>query len=155
MNIYQVKNENYDKMIDAITKRILNLGSQSERKWGKLNVCEMLQHCILHLNLNSQNKKRIVKIDKIAKVYILHFRIKYIKNLPTVPQINIKKKEISVPKCIETLKEDLIKEIKIKYIEYSTLNKAVYHPFFGKLSYNEFILLNLIHIDHHLVQFGN
>jgi hypothetical protein len=149
-----MKNDNYNKKISEITKRILDLGYQSERKWGKLNVCEMLQHCILHLRMNYQNTKGIIRFDKIAKLYILYFRIDYIKNLPTVYQINIKKKNISVPVCIESLKKELIQEIKIRLIENSDLNKVVYHPFFGKLSNKEYIHINLIHIDHHLVQFG-
>ena len=141
--------ENNNELIEMINK----LTPDTKRQWGKMNVSQMLAHCIVafRIALGEQKLKR-------AFIGILFGR------LARRMLVNDK----SFKKSLATAKEFIINgdknfdEEKLKLISYvnrfadegeNILTKEA-HPFFGKLTTTEWDGLMWKHLDHHLRQFG-
>lgn len=138
---------------DDILNRLDQLHPDSKPMWGKMSVSQMLAHCIVPTKISTGDipgKRNIIGIlfGKIAKKRMVSeepFR----KNLPTDPSF-IVKHDPDFYKSQQELKA-LIEKL------YSTdKNELVQrkHPFFGKLTVDEWGLLNYKHFDHHLRQFS-
>lgn len=132
--------------------RIENLQTDSRAIWGKMNVAQMLEHCQKPI-LVSQGKLPIKRsfigflFGKLAKKSLLnkhHFK----KNLPTDSNFIIKN-DSDFEKSKKYL-IDLVKELENGQLSFNNEN----HPFFGKMSKEEWHILTTKHLDHHLRQFG-
>ncbi len=141
--------------INELKSRIDNLGPTATANWGKMNIYQMLRHCIenefvllkeqryptrfLGRIIGKRALKPILKNDKELK-----------QNLPTHPQLKFEK----VYTTIEHLKKLWINALE----QYTTKSSADYndfiHPFFGKMSKQEIDIFAYKHVDHHLRQFG-
>ena len=138
---------------DQLIARLKNLSPGSQPLWGTMDVSQMLSH--------ANEPLLVLKGDKVLKFTFLgmlfggYLKKKYLKersfgkNLPTHVQFKVTDKkqfESELEKLIKTML--LIKE---KGTAIITKHK---HPFFGKMTADEWGNMMYIHTDHHLKQFG-
>ena len=134
-----------------LIQRINTLNENSNAQWGKMNVSQMLKHCIKFEEMILG--KQIYKQSFIGKIFgktglknFLKNEDPMGKNLPTVPGFKI----------IDT--GDIVSE-KAKWIalieeEAHNSNKEIVHPFFGNVTREQIGQLAYKHTDHHLRQFN-
>ena len=138
---------------DEVLRRLELLQSDSPARWGKMNVSQMMAHCIVPIKvaLGEQQVKRTLvglMFGKMGKRMVLKdepFR----QGLPTdpsfvikyQPDFNEKKQELktSIEKLLTTDKKAMEQRP---------------HPFFGRMTIEEWGTLGYKHLDHHLRQFG-
>ena len=143
-----------DQDKNELLKRIEKLSPASPAVWGKMNVSQMLTHCVEGIKLpTGEIKSRRVPfpiniLGKLLKSKILEggdLR----KNSPTAPEL-----KISDTKDFEKEKVRLIAAVNELYARGEAGIKQEVHPFFGKMTQKEWGILNYKHLDHHLRQFG-
>lgn len=136
-----------------LTERINKLTPGTQRVWGTMDVNQMMAHCSVGLQVTLGEVKRthglIGKLfGGFAKRSALgpqHFK----KGLPTDPAYVVKDK-----REFEQERQKLLGLIKrLTESEPQSFHRAV-HPFFGKMSSDEWNILNYKHLDHRLRQFG-
>ena len=136
-----------------IINRINLLMVDSKNEWGKMNVSQMLKHSQQPLLVAFGDKKLKrglmgILFGTMAKKTLLKpgdFK----KNLPTDPSFLVKDQ-----KEFEEEKQKLIELVKrFAASGPSSISKDP-HPFFGKLTLEEWDTLQIKHLDHHLRQFG-
>ena len=138
---------------EIIISRINKLSPESKAVWGKMTVDQMLSHCqapmdVAFGNLQLRSNFFMQLIGKIFKNKIINSK-EFKKNSPTAPDF-IRKGSYD----FEKTKKELIEKIN----QFSALNekaiKNTKHPFFGELTFDEWDKLQIMHLDHHLKQFG-
>ncbi len=133
-----------------IKDRLNKLTSESPRKWGKMDVSQMLYHCQLPLNISlgkGNMKKQFFPLAFLFKKSLYNDK-PWRQNLPTAKSFIIT--EI---KNFETEKYELEKLVD----EFHTKkNKTQWdpHPLFGKFTPQQWGQMQYKHLDHHLKQFG-
>jgi hypothetical protein len=136
-----------------ILNRIDELHPNSKPMWGKMSVSQMLAHCIKPTKISSgeiEGKQRLIgKLfgSMAKKQMLIDGPMK--KNLPTDASFIVK----SDPDFYESQKE-LKEAIQSLYETDKTALLHRKHPFFGKMTVDEWGVLNYKHYDHHLRQFG-
>ena len=136
-----------------LVARLNKLTPESKALWGKMSVSQMLAHLQqpLKVSLGEKKLKRSLVgflFGKMSKKRMLG-QDKFSKNLPTDPNFLIK----------DDRDFEHERAITIEYLTRLTsggrdvLTKEA-HPFFGKMTENDWDKLNWKHIDHHLRQFG-
>ncbi|MBD0331521.1 MAG: DUF1569 domain-containing protein [Chitinophagaceae bacterium] len=138
---------------DEFISRIERLQQTSTPRWGKMNAVQMLAHCQAPFRVcfgELQLKQSLIgKIfGPMAKRKLLSAK-PFGKNLPTA-------KEFIVPdrKDFEEEKNSLIQQIRRFSLGGHEVVKNFQHPFFGKMTPDEWGALSAKHLDHHLQQFG-
>ena len=138
---------------NEIVNRIDQLHPDSKPMWGKMSVSQMLAHCIVPTKISTGDipgKRNIFGIlfGKIAKKRMVTEE-PFKKNLPTDPSFVVKHNPdfYESQRELKTLIEKLYNTDKNELLQRK-------HPFFGKLTVQEWGLLNYKHFDHHLRQFG-
>lgn len=137
-----------------LVDRINKLTPNSERKWGKMTVAQMLAHCSVTYEFVYEDIHPLPNpiMRLLLKLFVKNSvvnEVPYKKNLKTAPEFIIKE-----TKDFETEKNRLINYIKRtqelgeKYFD----NKE--SRSFGKLSVTEWNNMFYKHLDHHLQQFG-
>lgn len=136
---------------EEVINRINTLNENSKPQWGKMNIYQMLRHCILWeemLLCKTKYKQSILGrlVGKMALKDMLNDEpLKT--NLPTVPSF-----KMTGNGDIKAAKEEWIRLLE----EYVTReNFGFVHPFFGKLSADQAGRMAYKHIDHHLRQFNS
>ena len=147
-------NSIYDKTSnDAMIARINKLTPESKPVWGKMNVAQMCKHCSLAINIAFS--KGNLKVNFLIKILgkMLKKKVFYGgdmgKNSPTAKEFIIKE-TIDFKKA----KEELIYDFSRFADEGKTVIKTMNHPFWGKMTYEDWDALMWKHVDHHLKQFG-
>lgn len=148
-NIYDAKEaQNY---ID----RINNLSSETQRKWGKMSVDQMLAHCNVAYELAFEPEKH-KKPGAIAKFLLKTFvksktvnEIPYKQNLPTGPMFIVKGDQ-----DFDYEKKRLIGFIQKTQQMGAEGFEGKENPSFGKLTAQEWNNIFAKHLNHHLDQFG-
>lgn len=130
--------------------RINELTEGSKRKWGKMEVAQMLAHCCLPLKqaLTTQYHGSGNLLLKLIFKKKLYDDSPHKKNLPTAKQFII-----NDSRDFETEKNNLLallREVHKRGIAYSWGN----HPTFGVLTPEQWGMSFYKHLDHHLQQFG-
>jgi len=147
-------NSIYDKAsIDTMISRINNLTPESQPLWGKMNAAQMLQHCKLASDVAFGNQN--LKINPLMKLLgkMLKNKVFYggglKKNSPTA-------KEFIIPSNFdfEEAKNGFISNLNKFANEGKSAIKLMNHPFWGKLTYEDWDALMWKHTNHHLEQFG-
>lgn len=147
-------NSIYDKASnDAIIVRINKLSAESKPLWGKMNAAQMCQHCSIAIDiaLGTGNLKVNFLMKLLGK--LLKKKVFYGgdmgKNSPTA-------KEFIVTKSLdlEKTKSEFIERYRRFAIEGTAAIKTMNHPFWGKMTYEDWDALMWKHVDHHLRQFG-
>ncbi len=140
--------------VKGILERIEKLTSNTEKKWGKMDVAQMLAHlnAFLETGLNLNIEKRMF----IGRVLGRFFKSRYVskkqfsKNSPTG-----KNYIINDPKDFEREKSKAIALVKQFYENGPEKCTKQPHQFFGKLTPNEWAIVQWKHFDHHLRQFNS
>jgi hypothetical protein len=133
-----------------IINRINKLTPDTKAQWGKMSVSQMMAHCTeaLRSAYGELKLKRTIfgmLMGPIAKKSVLSDK-PYKHGLPTDKHFVIKD-----DKNFDEEKTKLISYVK-KFDE-SSLSKDA-HPFFGKMTIEQWDKLMSKHLDHHLKQFG-
>lgn len=137
---------------DELIARINTLNESNTAQWGKMNIYQMLKHCILYeeMMLGKIKYKRAFLGRLFGKMALPEFikdesPIK--RNVPTLPELKIRENNGNV--AVEKNKWiTLIKE----YAHSSS--PGIVHSFFGKLTKEQVGYLAYKHTDHHLRQFN-
>lgn len=139
---------------EAVIKRINNLSSGTNPKWGKMSVDKMLAHCnvayeMVYTDKHTKPKGLKRMLVKLLIKPLVTSEKPYKKNGQTAPQFLIKDE-----KNFETEKERLINFLKkTQSLGENHFDNKESHSF-GKLTTNEWNNLFYKHLDHHLNQFG-
>jgi hypothetical protein len=136
----------------VIIDRINNLTPNSTPLWGKMTVSQMLKHCQAPIDVafgTLQLKPNFIFqiMGKFFKNSIIKKEFK--KNSPTVPNF-IYKSEYNFKES----QQDLIEKVRKFSTKGTSIIKNPKHPFFGKMTFEEWDILQYKHLDHHLNQFG-
>ena len=136
---------------NSVKERINKLTPDNPPLWGKMNVAEMLAHLqrpILVAFGELKLKRGLLGFlfGKIAKKQMLADK-PFKKNMPTVKEFKVAAEDFANEKnillsCIDRFNEGP-----------QIITKAA-HPFFGKMTLEEWDMLQWKHLDHHLRQFG-
>lgn len=147
-------NSIYDKASsEVMITRINNLTSESQPLWGKMSVDQMLHHCKLATDVAFGNQD--LKINFLMKLLgkMLKKKVFYGgdmgKNSPTAKEFIITEHF-----DLEKVKSELIANFSRFAFEGTSSIKLMDHPFWGKMTYEDWDALMWKHTDHHLRQFG-
>lgn len=136
-----------------IVERLMKLTPESSPLWGKMNVAQMFAHCTEAFNipLSSQRPNRSLMgllFGGMAKKMILSPK-PYKHNLPTDKSFIIKdQRDFNVEK------QNLMTVMAKFYSGGPNHLGNMVHPFFGKLTAQEWGIAMHKHLDHHFSQFG-
>ena len=136
----------------SIQDRINKLTADSKPLWGKMNVSQMLAHLqpTMLVSFGELELKGGIMgflFGKIAKKKIVT-KEPFKQNIPTLKQFKV------VPKDFETERNALLTCLNRFKTEGPKIFTTKPHPFFGKLTVEEWNMLQWKHLDHHLQQFG-
>jgi hypothetical protein len=132
----------YDKAENAqIITRIESLTPSSKAIWGKMSVDQMMKHT---------NDAMIVAFgEKTLKInFLMRFLGRMMKNSPTAPEF-IYKENFN----FETVQKELIDNFSRFAFGHEAIT-VTDHPFWGKMTFEDWDKLMWNHMDHHLRQFG-
>ena len=138
---------------NEILKRIHHLNSTSQPLWGKMSVSQMLAHCQQPLKVGFGELK--LKRTLIGILFGSMAKKKFMgeggfgKNLPTDKSFIFKE-----DKNFEEEKARLVQLIQRFAADGPNGLTDAIHPFFGKMTPDEWSILSWKHLDHHLTQFG-
>ena len=138
---------------NEILQRMDALTPQSQRKWGKMEVAQMLAHCkeAFRVPLSDKKMPRLF-IGRMLSWMIkskMHNESPWKKNLPTAPDFLIKDQ-----RNFDDEKGELTGLISNFYTAGPGNVGKFPHPFFGKFTQEQWGKSMYKHLDHHLVQFG-
>ncbi|MFT3911643.1 MAG: DUF1569 domain-containing protein [Ferruginibacter sp.] len=138
---------------DELIYRINTLNENSTAQWGKMNVYQMLRHCILCDEMFLGDKKyKQVFLGRLFGKKTLNGFLKdekpLKKNEPTSPDFKVTETSGE----IEIEKKKWIALV-ASYAGYS--NNDFVHWFFGKMTREQIGQFDYKHIDHHLRQFNS
>lgn len=143
----------FDKVTrDGLIDRINSLSENNTAQWGKMNVFQMLKHCTKweEMALGKVLYKQVFLGKLFGKMGLKDFLSNedpFKKNVPTMPEFKIKELHGNVA----GQKQQWIALMQ----QYETAsNENIVHPFFGKLTKEQWGQLAYKHTDHHLRQFG-
>ncbi len=138
----------------AIVQRINYLTPQGKRRWGKMNLPQMLQHCAIQLKLALGNlpgtKPESTFLFRTAVVrWLSLYIIPWPKGFETPSVMNMLTNNMSV-ESLDIEKAQLL-DLLQQIIQKQSLAR---HPFYGLLSKKDWGRLIWVHLDHHLKQFS-
>jgi hypothetical protein len=136
-----------------IMRRLNKLTPQSQRKWGKMDVAQMLAHTTQPFKVPLSKKK----IPRIFLGRLLGWIIKsklyndspWKQNLPTSPDFLIKDQRV-----FDGEKHNLTEMIEAFHKAGPDGISKFPHPFFGRFTPDQWGKSMYKHLDHHLKQFG-
>lgn len=137
---------------NELISRIQKLTPESKALWGKMTVDQMLSHCIAPIDvafgdLELKTNPIMAFLGKIMKNKIINSP-EFKKNSPTAPAF-IKTGTYD----FTATQNELINKIQ-KFTTGTQVIKTNKHPFFGKMSTEDWDKLQWKHLDHHLRQFN-
>jgi hypothetical protein len=147
-------NSIYDKASnDAMIARINKLTPETKALWGKMNAAQMCKHCSTAIEVAFG--KEDLKVNFLMRLLgkMLKKKVFYggelKKNSPTA-------KEFIFPDTVdfEQSKAAFIANYSKFASEGKEAIKTMNHPFWGKLTYEDWDALMWKHTNHHLEQFG-
>ena len=136
-----------------IISRLQQLRPDAQALWGKMNVAQMLAHCQVPLQVaygDVKIKRRFIGwlFGRIAKKKLSSDK-PWDKNMPTDPEFIMKSEH-----DFDTEKNKLIPLVQRFALAGPDGITKDPHPFFGKLTSEEWDRLQWNHLNHHLGQFG-
>ncbi len=141
-----------EKVRSELIHRITELNKDSKPNWGKMEVGQMIKHCVLwnEMAIGRITSKRTFSgfiFGKLALRKLIKDEKPVPKNMPTIPFLIIKDHEGD----IESDKKKWIAQMN----EYGQLDDyKIIHPFFGEMNKDQIGALVYKHTDHHLRQFN-
>lgn len=147
-------NSIYDKASNnSMIARINKLTPESKALWGKMNAAQMCRHCAIAIDIAFG--KGDLKVNFLMKLLgkMLKKKVFYGgemgKNSPTAKEFII-----TEDLDLEKTKAELITNFSRFASEGKSVIKTINHPFWGKMTYEDWDALMWKHTDHHLKQFG-
>jgi hypothetical protein len=138
---------------DSLVQRLHALQPDARRQWGTMAPAQMLRHCALALETGSGD--RPMKQALIGKILMPLFKKKILdaphlkKGSPTDPTFIVK------DECDFAAERTRLLTLIERFVQRGPAAAATQtHPFFGRLSGDQWGELMYKHIDHHLQQFG-
>ena len=136
---------------DELISRIQTLNDSNKAQWGKMNIYQMVHHCVLceelYLGRMKQSRAFMGRIfGKISLKNILNEKKAFPQNAPTADIFIVKEQSGN----IEAEKEKWIALIN----EYRSYPGDYVHWFFGKMTKDQVGWFVYKHDDHHLRDFG-
>ena len=136
----------------GVISRLQKLQPQIQPLWGKMNAAQMLAHCNVAFQMYFGEKK----IKRVWLGYLFGSMIKkkilsdkpWSKSLPTPNEL-----VVADERHFEEEKEQLVQWIS-RFVQEARRIPPPEHPFFGKMTHDEWGLHAYKHTDHHLRQFG-
>jgi Protein of unknown function (DUF1569) len=141
----------------TITQRINSLSQQSKRRWGKMNVEQMLAHCSDQIRLALAQKQPHEQPNFFNRNVMKYFGLW----LPRIPLRNLKAPVDMNQKFYGTASSNISTEQQNLIELISTFRTAKEnfkfqsHPMYGKLNRKQWGRFMYVHIDHHLRQFNS
>ncbi|HEX6642954.1 MAG TPA: DUF1569 domain-containing protein [Thermoanaerobaculia bacterium] len=138
---------------DEILQRIAALRPETTRQWGKMDPAQMLCHCAIALESGSGD--RPMKQKLIGKLLMPFIRKSILgpkpfsRNGPTDPTF-----VVADTRDFAKERDRLIQLIQRFTERGESAAGSQTHPFFGKMTGNEWGAVMYKHLDHHLQQFG-
>ena len=134
----------------AIVDRINKLTPESQRRWGKMDVAQMLAHVQLPISCayGTHQVKPMFFMRVLGPLFkgVLYNEKPYKQGLPTDPSY-----VVVDTKNFETEKQALLGKLTRFSPGAIVVEK---HPVWGKLSKDQWSKATWKHLDHHLTQFG-
>lgn len=137
---------------NEILLRLNKVQANTPAQWGKMNASQMMTHCQRPFEVFFGEKKLKHSLigmlfGRLAKKQLFTDK-PWKKSLPTAPDFVVKD-----AREFEKEKARLVQLINRITMEGHSTTPPV-HPFFGKMSLEEWSTLGYKHMDHHLRQFG-
>lgn len=138
----------------AIVQRLSKLNPRSPRKWGAMNINQMIVHCGIQLKLGmgliqqSEYEGSAIMRTVIGRWLFLYV-IPWSKGLPTPSKMNI----LTMKPIVEEFESERKDLIDLLY-QVQSCTALRPHPFFGEMNRQDWGRLIWKHLDHHLKQFG-
>ena len=137
----------------GFTSRIGQLKPNSQRQWGKMNVAQMMAHC--SITLEQCLGERTVPRTFLGRILGPLVKSSLTNDKPLKQNIPTDKSFIvSDDQNFETQRERFTKLLTRFSQKGADGMQGRAHPFFGKMSPEEWSSLQVKHTDHHLRQFG-
>jgi|WetSurMetagenome_2_1015567.scaffolds.fasta_scaffold421861_2 hypothetical protein len=138
---------------DVLVRRLLGLQPTSPRQWGKMTVSQMLAHCSVSFEVPCGDiVKKQTLLGRVVTPILrpMVFGLKpFGRNAPTDPDYRI-----TDDRDFEKERARLSALIDRFCSRGPAAAAGVVHPFFGRLSSEEWGRLLYKHLDHHLRQFS-
>lgn len=138
----------------VLVSRIQALKPDSQRKWGKMNVAQMLAHCNVGFELAYESKhpapgrfKRFMLKTFVKKGVVNE--VPYKKNSPTASVFKVASEQNFIVE-----QQRLISFLERTHNLSSAHFEGKAYVSFGRLTSTEWNNLFAKHLDHHLTQFG-
>ncbi|RXK58477.1 DUF1569 domain-containing protein [Lacibacter luteus] len=148
----EIKNMFDKQAFEEIQQRLQNLTIHHQRQWGKMTAAQMLTHCkeAYKVPLTSKPLKRN-PISYIGWLFrpILYNSKPYRQSLPTAPNFIVKDE-----RDFEKEKAEMLSITKAFHEKGAAGVGDKVHPFFGKMTAEQWGKSMWKHLDHHLRQFG-
>ncbi|HXS35933.1 MAG TPA: DUF1569 domain-containing protein [Flavipsychrobacter sp.] len=139
--------------VNKILRRIEMLTPVTPRRWGKMNVAQMMAHCAECMEMAMGNKK--VQRSLIGRLVGPMLKHKVLDENPLDKNLPTDKDMLMVgPKDFAQEKQRLMDNIKRFTAAGRQGIPSHAHPFFGKMTTEEWARSACKHLDHHLQQFG-
>lgn len=139
-----------------IVERINRLTPAAQRQWGKMNLNQMLYHCVTGFEIvyNDRPATPVKKpgwlAGKLIRFFILNTNMESPREKINIyHEMNVVEQNID-PKNFEEEKARLLDAVKA-FPAKATKNP---HPFLGEFTTENWARLLYHHLDHHLKQFG-
>ncbi len=147
----EIKNLFDPAVKQEIINRINSLTPQTERKWGKMDVAQMLAH--LQVPMGVALGTHTVKGNWLMRLILPLFKKALYDEKPWKQGLPTDKTFVmtGTPKDFEKEKATLLEMIG-RFTEANMINEK--HPVFGKLTKEQWSKATWKHIDHHMKQFG-
>ncbi len=150
-----IKNIFDKKVTNEVIERINQLTPETQPKWGKMNVAQMLAHCNVTYELVYEQEKHP------KPNFFMKFIIKMLAKNSVVGDKPYPKNSRTAPAFLIADERDFAKE-KARLIDYVEKTQALGEKHFDNLESHSFGVLTkeewsntfYKHLDHHLSQFG-
>ncbi len=136
-----------------LLERLKLLNSSSPRKWGTMDVGQMLRHMDIayknamgELPVSKHWLESVVSLAPVRKLII--YGIPFQKNLPTAQEY-----KINASIDFRAANNEFLNTFQ-RITSFKDTTTFGAHPIFGKLTQDEWGVLLFKHLDHHLRQFG-
>jgi Protein of unknown function (DUF1569) len=140
---------------NQVRNRLANLEPESERRWGKMTVAQMLAHCSVSMQwalgevVPEKGALPARLVGRLLKPLVFRNEDPLWKNSPTAKSLIVADQRDFDQERDRLLK--LIDNFAARGPAKCTRNP---HSFFGEMTPEEWAVLLYKHLDHHLRQFG-
>jgi hypothetical protein len=139
----------------SIKERISALKSSDRALWGRMTVDQMLCHLCdafrLPLGEKSAGDMSTFFSRTILKFAALRLPAKWPHGTPTMPEVE---QGVGGTAPIEFGNDRAELLLLVDRCSNATIDPAIVHPIFGRMSAGDWLRLGYLHSDHHLRQFG-